>query len=108
MTLRTRLCEQFGIEHPILNAPMGGGDAPATLAAAVANAGGLGMIGGTTVGGVPWLVEQIRGARELTDRNFGVGIMPSLRRARRPEATPDGSPRCRSCPRSSTPSRRCR
>jgi nitronate monooxygenase len=75
MTLRTRLCDRFGIEHPILNAPMGGGDAPATLAAAVADAGGLGMIGGTTVGGVPWLVDQIRRARELTDRSFGVGII---------------------------------
>jgi nitronate monooxygenase len=75
MTLRTRLCDRFGIEHPILNAPMGGGDAPATLAAAVANAGGLGMIGGTTVGGVPWLVDQIRRAHELTDRSFGVGII---------------------------------
>src|SRR6476646_1721620 len=75
MTLCTRLCDRFGIEHPILNAPIGGGDAPATLAAAVANAGGLGMIGGTTVGGVPWLVDQIRRARELTDRTFGVGII---------------------------------
>ena len=77
VTLHTRLCDRFGVEHPIVNAPMGGGDAPAELAAAVANAGGLGMIGGTTVGGVPWLVEQIRRARELTDadRTFGVGII---------------------------------
>ena len=44
MTLRTRLTEQFGIEHPIVPAPMApasGGD----LASAVAEAGGLGMLG---------------------------------------------------------------
>ena len=28
MAFRTRLCDRFGIEHPIINAPMGGGDAP--------------------------------------------------------------------------------
>ena len=75
VAMHTRLCDRLGIEHPIINAPMGGGDAPAELAAAVANAGGLGMIGGTTVGGAPWLVEQIRRARELTERSFGVGII---------------------------------
>ncbi len=61
--LRTRICDLFGIEVPLLNAPMGGGDAPAELAAAVSNVGGLGMIGGTTIGGVDWLVDQIRIAR---------------------------------------------
>lgn len=75
VALHTRLCDRFGIEHPIINAPMGGGDAPAELAAAVANAGGLGLIGGTTIGGGPWLVAQICKARELTDRPFGVGII---------------------------------
>ena len=73
--VRTRLCERFGVEHPILNAPMGGGDAPAGLAAAVSNAGGLGLIGGTTVGGVSWLRSQISRARDLTDRPFGVGFV---------------------------------
>ena len=42
MSLRTRLCDLFDIEHPILNAPMGGGDAPGALAAAVSGAGGSG------------------------------------------------------------------
>ncbi len=75
MRLQTRLCELLDIEHPILNAPMGGGDAPAELAAAVSEAGGLGLIGGTTVGGAPWLVDQIRRTRALTDRPFGVGFI---------------------------------
>jgi nitronate monooxygenase len=76
--LNTRVCALFGVEHPVLNAPMGGGDAPAELAAAVANAGGLGLIGGTTIGGVDWLVDQIRRARDLTDRPFGVGVISHL------------------------------
>ena len=49
--LHTPLCELFGVDVPVLNAPMGGGDAPAELAAAVSAAGGLGLVGGTTVGG---------------------------------------------------------
>jgi nitronate monooxygenase len=76
--LQTRLCDLFAIEHPVLNAPMGGGDAPAELAAAVSEAGGLGLIGGTTIGGTEWLVAQIRRARELTDRPFGVGFISHL------------------------------
>lgn len=44
MALHSGICELFGVEHPILNAPMGGGDAPGRLAAAVSEAGGLGMI----------------------------------------------------------------
>ncbi|HEX5586756.1 MAG TPA: nitronate monooxygenase [Acidimicrobiia bacterium] len=75
MLARTRICDLFGITTPILNAPMGGGDAPGELAAAVSRAGGLGMIGGTTVGDTQWLVEQIRRARDLTDRPFGVGLL---------------------------------
>ena len=74
----TRLCDLLGIEYPVLNAPMGGGDAPAELAAAVSDAGGLGLIGGTTMGGADWLVAQIRRARELTDRPFGVGFVSHL------------------------------
>lgn len=76
--LQTRLCDLFAIEHPVLNAPMGGGDAPAELAAAVSEAGGLGLIGGTTVGGTEWLISQIRRVRDLTDRPFGVGLISHL------------------------------
>jgi nitronate monooxygenase len=76
--LHTPLCDLFEIEHPLLNAPMGGGDAPAELAAAVSEAGGLGLIGGTTVGGTEWLTAQIRRTRELTDRPFGVGFISHL------------------------------
>jgi nitronate monooxygenase len=78
MRVTTRLCERFGVDHPILNAPMGGGDAPGALAAAVSEGGGLGMIGGTTVGGVDWLRAEIAVARERTDRPFGVGVITHL------------------------------
>ena len=81
--LCTRLCDVLGIEYPVLNAPMGGGDAPAELAAAVSNAGGLGLIGGTTMGGAEWLVAQIRSARELTERPLGVGGS-TLKKGQRP------------------------
>ncbi len=74
--LRTRLCELFGIEHPIINAPMAGA-ATADLAAAVSEAGGLGMIGASMSGGPDWLREQIRLVRARTDRPFGVGFVSS-------------------------------
>lgn len=74
--IHTRLCALFGIEHPIINAPMAGA-ATADLAAAVSAAGGLGMIGASMSGGPDWLREQIRLVRERTDRPFGVGFVSS-------------------------------
>src|SRR5215216_4796979 len=80
MTIHTRICDLFGVEHPILNAPMGGGTAGAALAAAVSEAGGLGLIGGTTLGSraPDWLREQIGAVRERTDKPFGVGFISSF------------------------------
>src|ERR687885_1928050 len=75
--IRTRLCDLLTIEHPILNAPMAG-TAGADLAAAVSEAGGFGMIGGTSRGGPDWLRTQIRSVRERTDRPFGVGFISSF------------------------------
>src|ERR1700712_1665077 len=60
MRLRTRLTERFDIEHPIISAPMGmiaGG----RLAAAVSNAGGLGLIGGC-YGDGGWLEREFSAA----------------------------------------------
>src|SRR3954447_19934922 len=60
MRLRTRLTERFEIEHPIISAPMGmiaGG----RLAAAVSNAGGLGLIGGG-YGDGGWLEREFSAA----------------------------------------------
>ncbi len=74
--IHTRICDLFGIDHPIISAPMAG-TATAELAAAVSEAGGLGLIGGT--GGSPeWLREQIRLVRSRTQKPFGVGFISSF------------------------------
>jgi nitronate monooxygenase len=60
MALRTRLTERLAIEHPVISAPMGfyaGG----RLAAAVSNAGGLGLIGGG-YGDGEWLAHEFDAA----------------------------------------------
>lgn len=75
--IHTPLCELLSIPHPILNAPMGG-TATAALAAAVSDAGGFGMIGGTSGSGPDWLREQIRATRARTSRPFGVGFISSF------------------------------
>jgi len=73
MALPTRLTEILGIEHPIIQGGMAW-TATAELAAAVSNAGGLGIIG---AGHMPTdiLRQQIRLAKELTDMPFGVNLM---------------------------------
>lgn len=73
MALRTRLTELLGIEHPIIQGGMAW-TATAELAAAVSEAGGLGIIG---AGHMPTdlLREQIKNAKTLTSRPFGVNLM---------------------------------
>jgi NAD(P)H-dependent flavin oxidoreductase YrpB (nitropropane dioxygenase family) len=71
--LRTRACELFGIEHPVILGPMGSATS-ADLAAAVSAAGGLGMIG--CVGRIPeWIAAAARAVREETDRPFGLNLL---------------------------------
>ena len=70
----TPICERLGIEHPVFQAGMGW-VAHAELAAAVSEAGGLGVIGaGSTMDGER-LRAEIRRVRELTDKPFGVDIL---------------------------------
>jgi enoyl-[acyl-carrier protein] reductase II len=73
MALTTRLTRLLGIEHPIIQGGMAW-TATWELAAAVSNAGGLGIIG---AGHMPTdlLREQIRNAKSATDRPFGVNLM---------------------------------
>ena len=73
MALRTRLTELLGIEHPIIQGGMAW-TATAELAAAVSNAGAIGIIG---AGQMPTEVlrSEIRHAKELTDKPFGVNLM---------------------------------
>lgn len=71
--MKTRITELLGIEYPIIQGGMAW-VAEYHLAAAVSNAGGLGLIGAASA--PPEVVrEQIRQARELTDKPFGVNIM---------------------------------
>ena len=72
--LRTRLCELLGIEIPIIGAPMGPEIASLELAAAISNAGGLGMI---SFGGYApvALNERISKLRTLTSKPFGVNVL---------------------------------
>jgi nitronate monooxygenase len=71
--LHTPLCDMLGIEYPIILAGMGGAAGP-ILAAAVSNAGGLGVIGAT--GYTPdELRDMIRKVRSLTDKPFGIDLL---------------------------------
>jgi enoyl-[acyl-carrier protein] reductase II len=70
---RTALTETLGIEYPIIQAGMGG-VAGAELAAAVSNAGGLGVIGGAMLMGDA-LRDEIRKIKDLTDKPFGVDLL---------------------------------
>lgn len=73
MRFRTSLCDLFDIDYPILLAGMGGGSGP-DLAAAVSNAGGLGVLGAAACS--PELLDEwITRTRKLTDRPFGVDTL---------------------------------
>jgi nitronate monooxygenase/enoyl-[acyl-carrier protein] reductase II len=75
--LRTRFCEIFGIEHPILQAPIWPGASP-ELAAAVCKAGGLGSIAGV-FGSAERVKDHITRVRALTNRPFAVNhVVPFL------------------------------
>jgi NADH:quinone reductase (non-electrogenic) len=71
--MKTRITELFGIEHPIIQGGMhfvGLAD----LAAAVSNAGGLGIITALTQGTPEKLEREIRRAQSMTDKPLGVNI----------------------------------
>lgn len=68
---RTRVCDLFGIQYPIIQGGMGGISSP-ELVAGVSNAGGLGMLSGLVQS--EGLREQIKRTRELTSCPFGVNI----------------------------------
>ena len=77
--MKTRITELFGIEHPIIQGGMHH-VGYAELAAAVSNAGGLGIITGLTQGTPEKLANEIARCRDLTDKPFGVNLtfLPSL------------------------------
>jgi nitronate monooxygenase len=72
MALFTAFTELFALQHPIALAPMGG-SAGGALAAAVSNAGGLGLVGGGN-GNVAWLDRELPIVAEGTDQPWGIGF----------------------------------
>lgn len=71
--MKTKITEMLGIEYPIIQGGMAW-VAEHHLAAAVSEAGGLGLIGGANAPGEV-VREEIRKARELTKKPFGVNVM---------------------------------
>jgi len=71
--IRSKLCDLLGIQYPILQGGMAW-IADGALAAAVSNAGGLGIIASGSAPG-DWVREQIQLAKGLTAKPFGVNIM---------------------------------
>jgi nitronate monooxygenase len=77
--MRTRITELFGIEHPIIQGGMHYVGF-AEMAAAVSNAGGLGVITSHTLGTPQRLAAEIERCRAMTTKPFGVNLtfLPSL------------------------------
>ena len=77
--MKTKITELFGIQHPIIQGGMHHVGF-AELAAAVSNAGGLGIITGLTQGTPEKLANEIARCNEMTDKPFGVNLtfLPSL------------------------------
>ncbi len=71
--MKTKITELLGIEYPIIQGGMAW-VAEHTLAAAVSQAGGLGLIGGASASG-DIVRSEIRKAKELTDKPIGVNVM---------------------------------
>jgi nitronate monooxygenase len=72
MALRTLFTELLGLRQPIALAPMGG-SAGGALAAAVSNAGGLGLLGGGN-GDQEWLARELPIVADGTSGPWGVGF----------------------------------
>ncbi|WP_038209831.1 NAD(P)H-dependent flavin oxidoreductase [Xenophilus azovorans] len=84
--MKTRITELFGIQHPIIQGGMHH-VGYAELAAAVSNAGGLGIITGLTQKTPELLAREIARCREMTDKPFGVNLtfLPTFAKPPYPE-----------------------
>ncbi len=71
--MKTRITEMFGIQHPIIQGGMHYVGL-AEMAAAVSNAGGLGIITGLTQGTPEKLAAEIARCQAMTDKPFGVNL----------------------------------
>ncbi len=73
MAIRTVFTERFQVTHPLVLAPMAGVSGGA-LAAAVSNAGGLGLVGGG-YGDPGWLERELQTVTASTSKPWGVGLI---------------------------------
>jgi nitronate monooxygenase len=73
VSITTALTEKFGLEYPIVSAPMGA-VAGGRLAAAVSNAGALGLVG-AGYGDPDWMRAELSIARSEASRPWGVGLI---------------------------------
>ncbi|MBO5459991.1 MAG: enoyl-[acyl-carrier-protein] reductase FabK [Lachnospira sp.] len=71
--MKTRITEMLGIEYPVIQGGMAW-VANAQLAANVSKAGGIGFIGAANAP-AEWVRDEIRKAREITDKPIGVNVM---------------------------------
>ncbi len=71
--MKTAITEMFGIQHPIIQGGMHYVGF-AEMAAAVSNAGGLGIITGLTQGTPEKLANEIARCKDMTDKPFGVNL----------------------------------
>lgn len=71
--MQNRITELLGVKYPIIQGGMAW-IAESTLAASVSNAGGVGLIAGGAAP-IEYLRDQIRKAKSMTDKPFGVNIM---------------------------------
>lgn len=71
--IKSRICDMLGIRYPVFQGGMAW-VADASLAAAVSNSGGLGLISAVNAG-TEAVRNEIRKCRQMTDKPFGVNIM---------------------------------
>lgn len=71
--MNTAFTDLLSIRHPVVSAPMGGA-AGGALAAAVSNAGGLGLVGGA-YGKHDWLDRELALVTEQAEKPWGVGLL---------------------------------
>ena len=79
MAIKTRITERLEIQHPIVQGGMQN-VGYAEMAAAVSNAGGLGLITSLTQPDAPALAKEIERCKSMTDKPFGVNmtVLPTL------------------------------
>ena len=77
MAIETALTRRLGLEHPIIQAPMGGGGSTPALTAAVCEAGGLGSVAAAYLDPAQ-ITEAVRAVRSRTERAFNVNLFAPM------------------------------